>query len=176
MKVQVLTSFFLLMGLLGLISCQCTPKRVQTIESASFNAQALSFAEKHLPKTGVLVQEEDGYAYLKVDDNYINELYPLLQAPPGFQKPPYFRRKNAPGAHISIVYEDEGVKLKEVGQEFAFKLGEIITVHPKKGVSYIILEVKSPELEKLRSSYGLSPKLKNHEFHISLAKKEHDRE
>lgn len=41
----------------------------------------------------------------------------------------------------------------------------------KRYVSYAILRVKSPELEKLLLKYGLKPKLQFFEFHITIAKK-----
>ncbi len=44
-------------------------------------------------------------------------------------------------------------------------------VNPSKDTSYAVLEITSPELEKLRKKYGLNPKLLGHEYHISLAKK-----
>jgi len=170
MKRALINILFFSFWLIFTGACQCPPKSLVAPEKEPFK-EALLFAEKHLPKQGKLVQRENGYAYIKVDDNYINELFGLLHAEPGYKKPPYFRRPDAPGAHISVVYEDEHVKLKEVGQEFSFTLRKIVTVRLKDGTSYMVLEVIAPELENLRVSYGLSRKLKNHEFHISIAKK-----
>jgi len=135
-------------------------------------AEALAYAEKNLAKVGTLVQKPDGFAYIKVDNRYIHDLFPLLHADSYYKKPPYFRRDNSPGAHISVVYADEKVKLKEVGQKFSFRLKNIIAVQPNPKTNYIILQVESPELENLRKSYGLGPKLHGHEFHISVAKKD----
>lgn len=149
-------------------SCQHYYKREQHAQSAPFE-QALQYAKEHLSHDGVLVQQSDGYAYIKVDDDYIHRLYPLLNTST-YEKPPYFRRKDAPGAHISVVYEDEHQQLDEAGKHFTFTLKNIVEVHPKKGLSYIVLQVSSPELENLRKKYGLSPLLKGHEFHITLAK------
>lgn len=154
-------------------ACECVPNKKVLNYDKNHNknyAEALNYAQSNLPKEGVLVQQEDGYAYIKVDDNYIFRLLPKLHAP-GYAKPPYFRRANSPGAHISVIYEKENVKLKEVGQKFSFNLRDIIIVHPNKHTSYIVLQVHAPELEALRKSYGLSSKLNNYEFHISLAKK-----
>lgn len=151
-------------------SCQCYQKNVATNSDEPW-ADVVAYAKQKLSTEGELVQQEDGYAYLKVDDAYIHDLFPKLGRA-DFSKPPYFRRKDAPGAHISIVYADEGVRLKEAGQKYRFTLKKIAMVNPKKDVSYIVLELDAPSLEKLRESYGLSPKLKGHEFHISLAKKQ----
>lgn len=130
--------------------------------------EAVAFAEKHLPKSGTLVQQADGFAYLKVDDGYIHQLYPLLHAD-GFEEPPYFRRSDAPGAHISVIYENEKVSLDEVGQVFDFELKNIKEVETKNG-SFIVLVVDTPKLEELRKKHGLKPKLNGHEFHITIAK------
>jgi hypothetical protein len=89
----------------------------------------------------------------------------------GFEKPPYFRRENAPGAHISVFYEDERVKTTEVGKKYRFTLMDIVLVKPSKKVSYIVLQIKAPELEQLRQKYGRSRLLKQNEFHITLARK-----
>jgi len=35
----------------------------------------------------------------------------------------------------------------------------------------VVLEVESPELEKLREKYGLPPKLLGHDYHITIGKK-----
>ena len=37
-------------------------------------------------------------------------------------EPPYFRSKDAPGAHINIFYVDENIQPEEVGQTFQFEL------------------------------------------------------
>lgn len=132
--------------------------------------EIINFAKNNLPLTGKLIQRSDGYAYVKVDDDYIHKLFPMLKEP-GFLKPPYFRRLDSPGAHISVVYEDEKTTLNEVGQSFTFTLEKIITVSPKKNLSFIVLVVSAPDLENLRAKYGLSKKLHGHEFHITLARK-----
>jgi hypothetical protein len=153
-----------------LVACQhCHPVN-NFVEPNSTWPEVIAYAKNHLPHQGQLVQQSDGYAYIKVDDEYIHKLYPMLKAQ-GFHKPPYFRKTDAPGAHISLAYEDENVALKEVGQTFSFEITDIALVHPKAGLSFIVLQVSAPDLEQLRQRYGLSPKLKGHEFHITLAKK-----
>ena len=155
--------------LLTLTSCQrCQVKKEQ--ERTSPWREIVVFAEKNLPLEGTLVQQPDGYAYVKVDDRYINDLFPKLHAD-GFEKPPYFRRENSPGAHISVFYEDERVKASEVGKKYRFTLADILLVKTTKKVEYIVLQIKAPELEKLRQKYGLSPLLKDNEFHITIARK-----
>lgn len=166
---RTLQHFFLIAGLF-LTACQHRQKVSDTELGHASWQETLAWAQAHLPHHGTLVQEKDGYAYVKVDDGYIKSLFPMLHAS-AFQKPPYFRRPDAPGAHISLAYENEQVALKEVGRTFTFELESIKVVHAKKGISYIVLTVKAPELENLRKRYGLSPLLQGHEFHITLAKR-----
>lgn len=132
----------------------------------------VQYARDNLPQEGQLIIKSDGFGYLKVDDAYIHELFPLLDvAKDGFKEPPYFRSEDSPGAHISLFYVDEEVLPEEAGQTFPFELVDIVVVNPSKYNSYIVFEVKSPALGDLREKYGLERKLHGHEFHISLAKK-----
>jgi hypothetical protein len=135
--------------------------------------EVFNYAQENLPKKGQLIVKSDGFGYVKVDDEYIHTLFPMLGLKEdGFKKPPYFRRNEAPGAHISVFYVNENIMPEEVGQYFHFELKQIVIVKPSKDTSYAVFQVESPELENLRKKYGLSPKLHGHEYHISLAKKE----
>lgn len=135
--------------------------------------EVAAYARENFPQEGVLQVTHDGYTYLKVDDRYVQALYPQLGLEEkGFKMAPVFRRKDAPGAHISVFYKDEHVKPEEIGQTFHFTINRIRIVRPSKRVSWAVLEVESPELEALRQKYGKSPLLHGFEFHISLAKKE----
>lgn len=162
-------SFLCSLLFLSAFQCSLDPKLAHQNDEKYL--EALAYAEKTLPKNGKLVQRDDGYVYLKVSDDYIHDLYKLIKKEDSFKKPPYFRRDNAPGAHISVIYKNENITVKEINQNFDFELSRIKMVHQKEGVSYVILEVHAPKLEKLRESYGLSSKLHGHEFHISIAKK-----
>lgn len=134
--------------------------------------KVVDYARENLPLEGKLVIKSDGFVYLKVDDGYIHALFPMLElSKKGFKQSPYFRSKDSPGAHISVFYADENVVPKEVGQTFHFTLKDIVIVHANKYESYAILQVESPELEKLRKKYGLSGHLRRHDYHISLAEK-----
>ena len=56
-------------------------------------------------------------------------------------------------------------------QEFTFTVMELRTVklnRDNKMKKLWLLTVAAPELEKLRESYGLSSKLKDHDFHITI--------
>jgi len=136
--------------------------------------EVVKYAEENLPTKGQLKVNSDGFVYLKVDDAYIHTLFPMLDiSQEGFKEPPYFRRSEAPGAHISVFYVNEHISPEEVGQFFHFTPKRIVIVQSSPKTSYAILQVDAPELEKLREKYGLSPKLFGHQYHISLGKKMH---
>lgn len=82
-------------------------------------------------------------------------------------------------AHISVIRPEEieqfgGIeKFTERGKTFSYTLGPIRSVNPR-GWEEVercwFIEVRSPELEKLRKSYGLSPLPNNDQpFHITFA-------
>lgn len=136
--------------------------------------EALQQAKTDLPHSGVLKDNGSGYIYVKVDDKYIYDLFPLVKEA-GFSIPAYFRRADSPGAHISVFYENETRRLpdiQEVGRVFTFVPENISHVRAGRN-EYIVLQVKSPELEQLREKYGLRPLLQGHEFHITIATKRH---
>lgn len=133
----------------------------------------IEIAKEDLPHHGILEQGSDGYVYLKVTNEYVYRLFSLLKDDRGFVMPNAIRRQTKVGAHISIFYKDEAHSIgaiKEIGQEYSFEPNNIKRVRAG-AKEYIILEVHASELEHLRESYGLSPKLMNHEFHITLAEK-----
>jgi hypothetical protein len=133
----------------------------------------LTWANTNLPQKGILREGPDGFVYLKVDNDYIYKILPLLNLP-DYITPPYFRRKNSPGAHISVIYVKERKnlpKITELGKTFLFELSTFKMVPPKRH-KYVVLTVSSPDLENLRKKYGLSPLLQGHDFHITIGKKD----
>jgi hypothetical protein len=154
----------------GIFSSYCNAYQT---EGVALDAEPIvQWAQSHLPQKGVLKENDQGFVYLKVDDGYINQLFPKLSAH-NYIKPAYFRRPDSPGAHISVFYVDERGRtgdIKEIGQGFSFKISDLAYV-PEKSREYIVIKVKSPELEQLRSKYNLSPLLHGHDFHITIAKK-----
>lgn len=144
----------------------------ETLDSQQAWSEVVNFAQKNLPQEGIIIQKSDGYVYLKVDDNYIHTLFPMLGLQEeGYTEPPYFRSSDSPGAHISLFNADEQIIPEETGKSFPFKLNRIVIVKPAKDTHYAILEVEAPELEAIRKKYGLNPKLQGHEYHITLARK-----
>ena len=162
MKKYLLLLVFISINLIS--SCSPIP--------STLNSSILKEAEK-LPKTGILKQRKN-YVYLALDNQYIHSLYPIIQ---NFdnktQKPPYFRKADPIGSHVSVMYEKEteALNIEEVYKSFNFTINKLKLVE-SKGKSYYVLEIESPELEKLRLKYGLTKLLNGFKFHITVAIKE----
>jgi len=159
---------------INILSAEDLAHRQSTHQLSGVQQQefTVQWARDNLPQTGVLMEEKQGFVYLKVDDAYVNQLFSMLPYP-GYSKPPYFRRPDSPGAHISVFYVDERSqtgKINEIGQKYSFKITGFALVPPQTS-EYLVLKVESPDLEQLRKKYGLSPLLKGHEFHITVGKK-----
>lgn len=130
---------------------------------------------KHAMLVGRLVASKsnkgDGHwLKLEIPKALMHGLYATLQEP-GISMPDG-------DAHITVMKSDEvskiGVnKISETGKYFPFRLESVKHVRPSgwSGVSRVwFVVVKSPELKKLRTSYGLTPLVNgDHEFHITIA-------
>jgi hypothetical protein len=129
-----------------------------------------------IPQKGILKQKDNGYLYLEVSKDFIAEVLPLIDVPGKIVPPRHYTSKKGIGAHISVMYENEQIlneiwEINELGQEFTFTVMELRTVKLNKNnkvQKLWLLAVAAPELEQLRESYGLSSKLKNHDFHITI--------
>ena len=125
---------------------------------------------------GILKQKDNGYLYIEVSRDFIAEALPLIDAQGKIVPPRHYTSKKGIGAHISVMYENEQIlneiwEIKELGQEFTFTVMELRTVKLNKNnkmKKLWLLAVAAPELEKLRESYGLSSRLKDHDFHITI--------
>lgn len=129
-----------------------------------------------LEQKGILKQKPNGYLYVEVAKDFIAEALPIIEAQGKIVPPQHYTSKKGIGAHISVMYENEQIEneiweIGELGQEFTFTVTELRTVklHKKNKMQKLwLLAVEAPELERLRESYGLSSKLKGHDFHITL--------
>lgn len=125
---------------------------------------------------GVLKQKDNGYLYLDVSNDFVIKILPLIQAQGKIVPPHHVTSKKGIGAHISVMYENEQIlneiwEIKELGQVYSFCVKELRTVKINRNnemKKLWLLAVEAPELEQLRMDYGLEPKLKGHDFHISL--------
>ena len=90
--------------------------------------------------------------------------------------PPYFGKGRA-GAHVSVMSAKEaedlgGLRVEEVGKEQTFRIACVDSVKPDgfggavDRVHYLTLSC--PELESLRTRYGLTPKMDGHDFHYTF--------
>lgn len=126
---------------------------------------------------GRLILSRSGWALLEVPNGLVRGLFATLQAP-GAALP--YDAEGLLRAHISVMHKDEvaalggPAKLTERGQLFHYQLGPVRTVRPAswRGVSQVwFVTVRSPELQQLRKTYGLTPLPHNGEFdfHITFA-------
>lgn len=127
---------------------------------------------------GRLFASRSGWLLLSVPNNLVRGVYSALSEP-GLELPPA-HGKQLLEAHVSVMRPDEieqigGIdKITERGQTFRYTLGGLKEVVPDgwDAIGKVwLVEVKSPELEKLRRSYGLSslPKNNRHKFHVTVA-------
>jgi hypothetical protein len=129
-----------------------------------------------LEHKGILKQKPNGYLYVEVSKDFIAQILPLIEAPGKLDPPKHYKSKKGIGAHISVMYENERIEneiwnLPELGQEFSFSILELRTVkltRDNKMKKLWLLAVSCPELERLREKYGLTPRLKGHDFHITI--------
>ena len=134
---------------------------------------ALLEAAKNLKMQGVLVQDDD-FAYLKIDDSFIHDLFPLIPDCETWQKLDYFSDKDSYGAHITLIYPDDDVVLKnnDINTLHSFEISELIKTRVDVR-EYYVLMISSPSLAFLRKKYNL-PQILNFKgynigLHITLA-------
>jgi len=125
---------------------------------------------------GRLYVTPGGWLMLSVPNAVVRGLYDALREP-GAELWLHDGKLNA---HISVMHADEVTEIgaeniTERGHEFSYTLGQLKQVNPDMpGYNAVwFVEVKSPELEQLRKSYGLSKRPRNNEyqFHITVARR-----
>src|SRR5262245_30822378 len=127
--------------------------------------------------SGRLVYSDSGWLLLTVPNNLVRGAFDALHEQ-GVELPP--GPKNLFNAHITVMRPEEieeiggADAITERGHQFHYTLGPLKVCEPDgwKHMSKVwFIEIHSPELEKLRKSYGLSalPKDGGHPFHITIA-------
>lgn len=122
--------------------------------------------------TGI-IHVQGQYCYLKVDDEYIHSIYPLLAQHALLEKPSYFTSADDIGAHISIIYPEEHITVQEKyhHQVHPFSITGLITAC-YENTTYYALSVVSPSLVTLRRQHLLAsnPTFKGQEIvlHITV--------
>ena len=125
--------------------------------------------------TGELQLSKSGWVLLQVPNSLVKAFYKILNVPRAeLPKSPVTGRLNA---HVSVMRPEElqqiggPVALKEKGHRFHWSPGRLRKVTPAgwEDMSKVwFLEVFSPELRKLRESYGL-PADPKYPFHLTVA-------
>src|SRR5579862_5241296 len=124
--------------------------------------------------TAELKQDKRGFVYLDIPDENLNSLLELC-GDNRAELPPYFGKGRA-GAHVSVILSQEmlgrnGLKIEDIGKKFTFRIVNMDAVKPDgwKGVGKVhFLTLSCPQLESMRVRYGFSPKIDNHDFHLTF--------
>lgn len=136
---------------------------------------------KPVPLKGVL-RNNGGYVYLDVDSRLFAPFIKMIDDEAVVHPKEVTPSSKDVGAHITVMKKDETkslapsddlefLTLEEVGEEFEFFIEGLQSVKPDgwEGIKKVyFLNVSSPELEKLRKKYDLTPKIKDHDFHITV--------
>jgi len=159
---------------------QSDPKEIDYLYREINNPTLLHFSKTKLPLQGNLqFDPASAYCYLKIVDDFIYKLYPLLQEK-NIVIPDYFPPKTDCGAHISVLYPTEHqapkiyrqLKSKKITSLFSFEIHGIFYLKIFNKIFYA-LGVNSAALRQLRLDCGLSTKLNYHglliPFHITIA-------
>lgn len=152
------------------------PCRERKILVEPKSASIISYINSVLPIAGTLKQQNNGYLYLDLANEYITSVIPFLDDP-SIDLPPYYDGTFTDGAHISIATKEEEKKLFSplpIGDAFSFTItgcfkAKLLYDIENKYVWY--LTIYSEELSALRTSIGLSPMPNNETFYITLAYK-----
>jgi hypothetical protein len=125
--------------------------------------------------SGRLYLSASGWLLLSVPNSLVRGAFDALDEP-GIELPVKDGKLNA---HISVMNSSEvdqigADKITERGHTFAYQTGKVKETSPGGWAEMSkvwMIEVKSPELQKLRKSYGLSalPHDGEYQFHITLA-------
>lgn len=147
----------------------------QAIQSLDNSLRKLASDAVDVVFSGELRQTADGFVFVNVANSIFEGFLPLL-GPEVEQPPKNERHYDDIGAHISVIkqkeVEENHIRFKDVGKKISYKMLGVQKVEDPDGWEEMeavwLIPVYAPELEKIRKSYGLSPKIKDHEFHITL--------
>jgi hypothetical protein len=96
------------------------------------------------------------------------------------EKPPKNERHyDDIGAHITVIKRrevvDNGISFEDVGKKISYKMKGVQKVDNPDGWDEMeavwFIPVEAPELENIRKKYRLSPRILDHDFHITLGVK-----
>ncbi len=128
---------------------------------------------KKIPSDGILMTTPDGFVYLKVSNDYIKKLYPLLLPYLSNEEKKCIDTANiVSGSHISVFYPKDRIKhLTTIGKNYSFTIKNVKKVsftklinHQKTKVTWYVISITVPELEQYIKKYN-----KDKSLHISIA-------
>ncbi|MDZ7345392.1 MAG: hypothetical protein ONA69_01210 [candidate division KSB1 bacterium] len=145
-----------------------------TLKKSAADSSSLSY-----DLAGRLIVSSSNWGVLEVPKALADGIFDALQVQ-GAEKPYDFLGNDRPARSHIVVFRPEEIKslggpdrITERGHFFHYTLGPIRQISDKtesKDISKIwYVEVRSPELEKLRKSYGLSARPNVLPFHIVVA-------
>lgn len=140
----------------------------------NLNVPTLNDRVLKLSSTGKLAVSKNNLFYLDVDDEYVHQLFPLLNNS-DIKKPNYFDQDSA-GAHITVIYPEENREIyrEDLAQKHHFMVNKLVTAEIGFKTYYMLL-IESPSLLDLRRKYALPDWLsfKGYSigFHITIAVK-----
>lgn len=144
-------------------------------ESSSVHNKLIKIANdvKDVVFKGKIKKCDDGYVYVDIDDSIFGGILPLIGC--GAEKPPK-HKNNDTGAHITVIKQKESkdIDFKDDGKEISYKITGVKVVKPEgweEMEKVWFVSVDSEDLEKIRTKYKLSPKIKDHDFHITVGVK-----
>ncbi|MGL5741507.1 MAG: hypothetical protein ACRCXC_02605 [Legionella sp.] len=149
------------------------------------NDPELLQAAKLLPAQGTLQVSDECYVYLKISDDYVNVLYPiLLKHSAAKDAPCLVPDRNSLGGHIILFYADSldlgKLQTLPIGKTFDFQIEKIEKVTTKKRwhqqeekrVWYVLL-INYPTLASTVKQIASSKTYKK-TFHISIAREDYN--
>jgi hypothetical protein len=141
-----------------------------------YSEEIVNFINDYLPLSGTLIQDERGFVFLNVVNEYIYELMPFIDST-SLTLPPYFEGLFKHGAHVSVILPNElkdEFRSELLGKEINFSVTGCYSTSPENWLEIEkvwFLNLESPELNLLRKSMDLSSYLFDQQFHITIAVK-----
>ena len=123
------------------------------------------------PLRGKLRQTRKGFIYVEVPSEIMSPFRSMIKEKNVFAPPV----KESVGAHITVVMDDEATENKikiKTDKEVEFWIRGFYSVIPdgwKNVKKCWFLVVDSPDIEKLRTGWGLTKKDRGHRLHITVA-------
>ncbi len=140
-----------------------------SVVHAASDALILKNAQQHFSIVGTLERTREGFVYVKVSEEYINET--LLFLGDEVIAPPAYYGVRKVGAHITAIKQDEAQHKKlfipQIGQPVVFFAKRFAAKEINDSRYYYYL-VEVPQVELIRLANGLPGKILGDDFHITV--------